>query len=326
MILVVTGLVAWPIGATAQEENRGRDNAERGAAARQRILRAFDKDGDGRLNEAERDAVREQLGERFEAVRERIQGLFDVSNDDRDDDEDQGDDDRRDGRGRARGGRDAERNRDAERSGRGRGERPEADGERGPEAGRRSDRRAGREGDRDEQVDGRRRDGAGPDRPDRERERPVRPERPPGTPDAGRPFGPRGPMGPGVGRRPRDLESLFGWFDMDGDDQLSRGEFAELAQFVERRGPRVAGGPPAGPRFGQPAVRGFRALDRSRPDAAPTDRIRRFEGPPGGDRPDRDYAGDRPRDRGRPPRPPRPDGPPEPGPGPDGPDLTPRDA
>jgi hypothetical protein len=109
----------------------------------------------------------------------------------------------------------------------------------------------------------------------------------------------------------RDLAPLFGWFDADGDNMLSRREFAELSQFVERRRPGRPDGGPDGPRFGR----------RDRGDASPragggfrgfSDRGRRFEGPPRGDRPDRGDRDAGPSNRERPSRPPRPDAPPDP--------------
>jgi hypothetical protein len=134
--------------------------------------------------------------------------------------------------------------------------------------------------------------------------------------DSPGPGGPRAPIGRVGGPPDRILQPLFGWFDADGDNQLSRGEFAELAQFVERRRPGRAEGPAGGPRVGRrdrvgsaPAFGGgFRGFGGGGFRGFP-DRPRRLEGPPRGDRPDRD---DRPVERERPARPPRPDGPPDP--------------
>ena len=78
LTVVISGVVALP--ALAQPPEAGSERGDRpGRAARERILRAFDKDGDGRLNNEERDAMREQMGERFEMMRQRMRGLFDES-------------------------------------------------------------------------------------------------------------------------------------------------------------------------------------------------------------------------------------------------------
>lgn len=104
----------------------------------------------------------------------------------------------------------------------------------------------------------------------------------------------RGPDGP----KPR-LESLFEWFDANHDNMLSRGEFAELSRFVQRRrhrGPGPGGpdergfgrrgpeGPPPGDGFGPRGRRGPRWGDgpgRRGPDGPPPP-----DGPPGPPPPD----------------------------------------
>jgi hypothetical protein len=111
------------------------------------------------------------------------------------------------------------------------------------------------------------------------------------------------------------LQPLFGWFDADGDNRLSRREFAELSQFVERRRPGPTDGPADGSRVSRGMFRGAAGFGdgfqgfggrgfRRFPDSA-----RRFEQSPRSDRPD---PGDRQRDQessdGD--RPPRPDNPP----------------
>ncbi len=214
LALVALGLLANPISAQP-EEREGDGNRPRGAA-RERILRAFDKDGDGQLNQEERNAVREQLGDRFEDIRRQVRDLFE--------------------------------------------ERRESD------AGDREPRR--RDGDRDRPP--RRGDG------DRPRERGPRDDGSPrdrgpgdrGPRDRPRPDGPRGPMGPMRGGPERDLQALFGWFDMDRDNMLDRREFAELSQFVQRRRPMPAGGP-GGPRVSWRGPGG--------PDEVRVDAIRRLE-------------------------------------------------
>lgn len=269
MTLIAASLAALP--ALAQPPaDRGDDGNRPRRQARERILRAFDKDGDGRLNDQERGAMREQMGERFEAMRERMRELFDQPGDER-----------------------AERERDRDRR------RP--DGDRGPEARRGPDADRDRNRDRERDVEARRepralrRPGAAGDR---------RAERRPG-PDRR-----RGPIGPMGGPPERNLQALFPWFDRDGDNVLSRREFAELSQFVERLRPGRPGGPPDGPRFGR---RGF--------DGPPRDRGARMrEGDERRGPEERQRRADqqRPR-RGDPPRPPRPANPPVPPESPDNP-------
>ncbi|HEY3391843.1 MAG TPA: hypothetical protein VGK58_04000 [Lacipirellulaceae bacterium] len=69
---------------------------------------------------------------------------------------------------------------------------------------------------------------------------------------------------------------------------LSRREFAELSQFVDRRRPGPPGGGPAGPRIGRRGFDGPPGRGGDRFDFRM--RERRLEGPPRGD-------GPRPRDR-----------------------------
>ena len=195
----------------AQPEERGDDGDRPRGPARERILRAFDRDGDGRLSPEEREAVRSQLGERFGQIRGQVRELF-------------------------------EDRRDAE-SGDPSPDRPDGDRER-------------RE---------RRRDDAGRRRDDGPREGHRRAD------------GPGGPMRPAGESFERSLLGLFSWFDSDGDDMLNRQEFAELAQFVDRRHPRTSRGPqrmgigrrgPARPDVERRG--GFRRVER----------IRSFERPP----------------------------------------------
>jgi len=185
--LVVMGLLlACPMGmATAQDEPPPPQVGppgppERGSRMqnpefRQRMLDEFDKDGNGELDESERQAMREQMRERREQMRERF--------------------------------------------------------------------------------------GRGPDGP------PPRGDRA-GGPDERRGRG--GPPGPGHDG-PLPLEGLFEWFDGNRDNQLSRDEFRDLAQFVHHRrhhgppqdGPEGRGfgrrgpdGPPPGEGFGRGGPRG----------------------------------------------------------------------
>ena len=265
----------------------------RGVLWRERIMRAFDRDNDGRLSDEERAAVREQLGDRFIELRERVSELRD----------DRGDDASREGARRRDGdgdrGRDARPNAQRERR---------QEGDPAPEARRAPRDEARPEARRDAEP---RRDN---DRPREERvreERRIRVElrdRPEGRQG---PDGPRGPLGPFGGSPERNIQALFGWFDADGDNLLSRREFAELSQFVERRRPGRSDGRPGPDRVGRrgpfalPADGGESRLfvrregleQRLRDDARRRD----------------DRTGRRP-DRVDPPRPRRPDGPPGPPP------------
>ena len=72
--LAAAGVLALP--ALAQEPREGdEDDAQRRPIARERIMRVFDRDNDGRLSDEERAAVREELGERFFELRDRIREL-----------------------------------------------------------------------------------------------------------------------------------------------------------------------------------------------------------------------------------------------------------
>ena len=149
IVVTVASLLALPALAQPPEDSQG-DRPRR--PARERILRAFDRDGDGRLNEEERDAMREQMGERFEEMRGRMRDLFEE-----------------------RQGREADAGRDADR-------RPER--ERGPEARRRRDGdREVRRGPRGQRrPDARQRDGDRPGPPRRGPDDRIRPFGPMGGP------------------------------------------------------------------------------------------------------------------------------------------------
>jgi hypothetical protein len=73
-------LLATPV--VAQPEERREEGERPRGATRERILRAFDRDGDGRLSQDEREAVREQLGERFDEIRRQVRELFEDRGDD----------------------------------------------------------------------------------------------------------------------------------------------------------------------------------------------------------------------------------------------------
>ena len=253
--LVAAGLLALPAFAQEAREGDERDSPRR-PVPRERIMRAFDRDNDGRLSDEERAAVREQLGDRFIELRERVRDL----RDDRDDDADREGARRRDGDGDR--GRDARPNAERERR---------QEGDLAPEA-----RRAPRDEPRPEA----RRDAEPRRDEDRPREGRVREERrirvelrdrPEGRQG---PDGPRGPLGPFGGSPERNIQALFGWFDADGDNLLSRREFAELSQFVERRRPGRPDGPPGPNRVGR---RGPFALPADGDEIRPFVRRERLE-------------------------------------------------
>jgi EF hand len=243
MAIVFVSLMAIPATAQPPEERREGDRpagGERpGRPARERIMRAFDKDNDGRLNEEERAAMREQLGDRFEEMRRQMRDAFE---------ERRGDDARQ---------RDGRRDADPQRR-----PRPQDGNERERDARQRR----------------------GPDRRG-------------------------GPVGPMRGPRERNLDALFGWFDMDGDNMLDRREFAELSEFVSRRRAGPPGGP-GGPRVGRrgpdgPPGRGGDQLERR-------ERQRRFGGPNRNDGPGPRAGRDERPPRDEQPRPPRAENPPDP--------------
>ena len=183
ILVALSGLPALPV--LAQPPDQPDASGDRpGRPVRERILRAFDKDGDGRLNDEEREAMREQMGERFEELSQRMRR--DLS----------------DERG------------------------PDEDRDRRPAGRRARERRSYGAGDRERRADADRRQERRPDEGDRWRT------------DRRGPGRPRAPLSPVGGPPGRNLYGLFGWFDTDGDNMLSRREFAELTQFVERRRPR----------------------------------------------------------------------------------------
>jgi Ca2+-binding EF-hand superfamily protein len=269
-LLLAAGILFLPATTTnAQEEERPRRDGE----MRQQMIEEFDADGDGELNDEERQTARE-------AMRERRGGG---------------------GRGEGRGpeGRPAPPDPnalfdefDADKDGqlsreeftkltetrRGflRGGRPQ--GGRGP---RDSVSREG--GDRP---------GPPPERREFDRQPPLQNqgERPDGPPPGrgegrrgprGEGFGPppgpggpegRGPGGPGPeGQRRPDPNRMFDRFDADGDDQLSREEFTSLAERLQEMRERVgdAGQRRGGGRGGEygPPGRG-RPPRPQRPEAA----------------------------------------------------------
>jgi hypothetical protein len=288
--LAAAGLLALP--AFAQEPGDGDESdSPRRPVARERIMRAFDRDNDGRLSDEERAAVREQLGDRFIELRERVRELRD----------DRADDANREGARRRDGGGDRGRNArpDAERERRQEGN-PAPEARRAPRDEPPSEARRDAEPRRDE------------DRPREERAREERRirvqlrDRPEGRQG---PDGPRGPLGPFGGSPERNIQALFGWFDADGDNLLSRREFAELSQFVERRRPGRPDGPPGPDRVGR---RGPFALPADGDEIRPFIRRERLEQRLRDETRRRDDRAERRPDRGEPPRPPRPADPPGP--------------
>ena len=215
-------LLACPVGMAAAQDDAPPPKDEPAAARpergprmqnpefRKRMLEEFDKDGNGELDDAERQEMRDKIAQRREQMR-----------------------------GRFGGGPD--------------GPPPPGDRPEGPPP--RGERRGG-----------------------------------PGGPGGHR--GPGGPPGQGPGPGgPPPLAGLFEWFDGNHDNQLSREEFQDLAEFVHRH--HRPGPPPGGP-----DGRGF---GRRGPD-----------GPPPGDGfgrggPDGRGRGDGPGRRGRDGRPPRAD-------------------
>jgi hypothetical protein len=121
---------------------------------------------------------------------------------------------------------------------------------------------------------------------------------------------PRGPLGPVGGSPERSLQALFGWFDADGDNLLSRREFAELSQFVERRRLGPPGGPRVELRLGRRGPVGPPSGDRD--DVDRRDRGRRPDDSPRGEGLGRRERNERRSDGESSPRPPRPDNPPGP--------------
>lgn len=253
-LLLAAGILFLPATTTnAQEEERPRRDGE----MRQQMIEEFDADGDGELNDEERQTARETM-------RERRGGGG------------RGEGRGPDGRGQGRGpeGRGPE----------GRGDRPappdpnalfdEFDADKDGQLSReeftkltetrrgfmRGGRPQGGRGPRDSvSREGGDRPGPPPERRDGEfdRQPPLqnqveRPDGPPRGPREGRPdgegrrgprgegFGPppgpggpegRGPQGRGPeGQRGPDPNRMFDRFDADGDDQLSREEFTNLAE------------------------------------------------------------------------------------------------
>ncbi len=241
----------------AQEED---ERPRRDGAMREEMIKEFDADSDGKLNDDERQTAREAMRERG---------------------------DRPDGR-RGRQGRGQGQNR--ERSGEGRPAPPdpnklfdEFDADKDGQLSREefmklSETQRERRGSRPP------REGGPPRRGDKNRPGPPAGDkdfgpRPPlqnqidGTPgqprdgEFGPPRGPRGPESRGPqGRGPRggggpegrggpDPNQIFDRFDENGDDQLSREEFIEMSDRLREMRERFGEGGPRGPRgdgFGRP--------------------------------------------------------------------------
>jgi hypothetical protein len=219
-------LLAGVANAQQGRPERPRPGGEQGGRGNMaRLLKEFDKDGDGRLNEEERAAAREarrtQRDRAPQADRE------------------------------ARSTRDRDRAQQRDRSDRQRGDRDEARRRgRGDEA-RGDQRRPARPGG-DERAD-RQRGPRGPERGAREG-RGDRPREARQGDQARR--GPQG-RGFGYGFGPPSSSAMFDRFDRNNDDQLSRAEFEAMSRAVRRtmgsfgpRGPRglAWGGGPWGSR------------------------------------------------------------------------------
>jgi len=270
--------VTFVAPASAQDEAPpNEDRANRRAEMRERMLKEFDTDGDGELNDEERTKAREAMRER-------------------------------------RGGGDRPQG-DRAREGRPRGERPQGDRRRGPDGpldpGKlfdkydanndgqlsraeftklseemRQPRRPGEAGGRGPRAAGDRPRGPRPDGPppeDRrvERQRPLQnpgdeSDRPRARP-AGRRLsdddGPRGRRpgsrdrdpGPGdrEGWQPPSPEQVFERFDENKDDQLSREEFMKLADRMRQMRERMEG--PSPERDGERGAREGRGPRRGPP-------------------------------------------------------------
>jgi len=265
LLTIVGAAMLAPAAATAQDAaNEQPDRAER----RQRVIQAFDADGDGQLNDEERARARAELGgqsDRADRPRGERQGrgprpdgppdpdqLFDLFDENHDNQLSREEFMKltaamREMRERRGGGPPDVRRR------LGRDDRPTPS-----EDGDRPQRRRGAEGD-DERF--RPLQNPGPP-PQREAERRAREQ---SVPEG------RGPEQMG----PPDPERLFDAFDANGDDQLSREEFMKLTATMRER---MAGLRERGVRPGPP-------------DSGERGRFRRPEGPDGP----------------RPPRPPRPE-------------------
>jgi Ca2+-binding EF-hand superfamily protein len=300
LILLAVGMLFLPTSTTnAQEEERPRRDGE----MRERMIEEFDADGDGELNDEERQTARETMRERRGGAG-RGEGRGPEGRGRRP--EGQGPDGRE---GRGPESRDPE----------GRGDRPappdpnalfdefdaDKDGKLSREEftklteTRRGFMRGGRppRGPRDSvSREGGDRPGPPPERRDGEfdRQPPLqnqveRPDGPPRGPGEGRrgprgegfgpPPGPDGPEGRGPGRGPGgrgpegqrglDANRLFDRFDADGDDQLSREEFTTLAERLQEMRERMgdAAGRRGGGRGGEygPPGRGGRPPRPQRP-------------------------------------------------------------
>jgi Ca2+-binding EF-hand superfamily protein len=269
-LLLAAGILFLPATTTnAQEEDRPRRDGE----MRQQMIEEFDADGDGELNDEERQTAREAMRER-----------------------------------RGGGGRGEGRGPEGRGQGRGPEDRPappdpnalfdefdaDKDGQLSREEftklteARRGFMRGGRPPRDRGPREGGDRPGPPPERGEFERRPPLqnqveRPDGPPRDPGDGRrgegrrgprgegfgpppgPGGPegRGPGGPGPeGRRGPDPNRMFDRFDADGDDQLSREEFTNLAERLQEMRERVGD---AGQRRGGGRGGEYGPPDRGRP-------------------------------------------------------------
>jgi hypothetical protein len=264
LICGVALALGWTAGTAAAKGPNGKGQSL-DPQRRQKLIAEFDTDGDGELNEVERQKARQSMRERRQDHPEGRGGPSEGQ------------------RGRKSGDRGP-----GGPEGRSRGDR----GPGGPEGRSRGDRRPGG-------PEGRSRGDRGPGGPEgrsRGDRRPGGPEgrprgdRRPGGPE-GRPRGNRGPHG----QSPVDLGSMFNQFDKNSDGSLSREEFELLTREVRQMRQNMkrqhgeqhrrsedsfgnqelgpGGPPPLGQQFGPPPSGGrFR-----RPDGG---RVRGFGNPP----------------------------------------------
>ena len=265
---------------TAMAQESEEDRPRRGGEMRARMIEQFDADGDGQLNDEEREAAREAMRER------RGQG--------------------RGGEGRGGQGRGGQGQGprdpfagldlnevfdrlDADKDGtlsreefaefmqQRRGPGGPRDGEaRGPRGERRrpaSDQESQQESAADDAAEGAADSQASGEGQTAER-RGQRGDRPRGEGRRGQgPQGQRG-AGSGAGRGGFDPNRMFDRFDADGDGKLGREEFTRIGERMRQMRERAAeGGPGRGPRDGSGPRRGGQRGERpprpQRPDGAP---------------------------------------------------------
>jgi len=268
LLAIVAAVLLAPAAALAQDVNSDQPNRPNRAERRQRIIAAFDADGDGRLNDEERAKAREELGglgnrsDRPRAARQgsgprpmgppdpnRIFDRFDENGDNQLSREEFAKltEAMRQMRQRRGGG---------PPEGRGRA-RPDDRPAPPPEEGERPPRR--RRGLEDGQGFGPLENPGPPPRAEEQGYRGPRGDR---GARGGRGLEGRGPERMG----PPNPERLFNAFDANGDNQLSREEFAKLTEAMRERmgGMRNRGLGPGPPEGGRGRFRNF-----DDPDAPP---------------------------------------------------------